>query len=290
MKKVRKMRKGDTLIEVTMAIAVFSLVSVISINLMDRGVSIIQGTLELTMTRNEIDAQAEALRYIQNSFLSERELVKSGSKGTLWQEYFNMWRRLTDTQNGLNNDPRTISTFPTSSCSDYYNGSTSKSDSVHTVATDKAFVINTRSIDPTDPTGTIVASSDTTTSTLFHETPLYPRLVFSAAKVTTGSNTGDDAVGQTNGTGDNSSNLLNEGGEGSVYDTVYAAEGIWIIATRDVTNVPTTVTDVSELEKYTPQFFDFHIRSCWNAPGDNYPSSIATIIRLYNPEYVEKEQ
>lgn len=37
----------------------------------------------------------------------------------------------------------------------------------------------------------------------------------------------------------------------------------------------------------TPEFFDFHIRTCWYAPGVKRPSTIATIVRLYNPELTE---
>ena len=68
MKKLSQiLKRGDTILEVTFAISVFSLVSVLSLQLMDRDVAIIQGALESEMARIEIDAQAEALRFIQNS-------------------------------------------------------------------------------------------------------------------------------------------------------------------------------------------------------------------------------
>ena len=55
---------GDTLIEVMFSVTVFALVIVVSINLMNGGINTAQKTLEVTMTRNEIDAQAEAIRFI----------------------------------------------------------------------------------------------------------------------------------------------------------------------------------------------------------------------------------
>lgn len=58
------LKKGDTIIEVILAITVFSLVAISAITLMNHGVSVVQRSLEITLARQEIDAQAEMLRYV----------------------------------------------------------------------------------------------------------------------------------------------------------------------------------------------------------------------------------
>ena len=68
-----KEKRGDTLIEVMLSIAIFSLVAIITINMMNDGLNTAQRTLETEMARNEIDAQAEALRFIHNNYVSERQ-------------------------------------------------------------------------------------------------------------------------------------------------------------------------------------------------------------------------
>ena len=54
----------------------FSIVAVVSINIMNSGLSSAQASLEITMARNEIDAQAEALRFIHDSYVTQRKLDK----------------------------------------------------------------------------------------------------------------------------------------------------------------------------------------------------------------------
>jgi len=62
--------RGDTLIEVLFAITIFSLVAVGGISIMNQGTATSQRALEITLVRQEIDAQAEALRFLNSSFVS----------------------------------------------------------------------------------------------------------------------------------------------------------------------------------------------------------------------------
>ena len=55
-------KRGDTIIEVMFAIAIFGLVAILSISSMNRGVVTAETTLEATTARDELNAQAEALR------------------------------------------------------------------------------------------------------------------------------------------------------------------------------------------------------------------------------------
>ncbi len=64
-------KKGDTIIEVTLAISIFAMLMVGSLSLMNAGLSRSQATMQLTMARNTIDAQAEALRFMNNAFISQ---------------------------------------------------------------------------------------------------------------------------------------------------------------------------------------------------------------------------
>ena len=275
-------RRGDTIIEIIFCFTIFSIITIVSIGLMNRNLSLIQGTLEISMARNEIEAQAEAIRFIHNSYLSERELVRDQNiDPTKWQEYRDLWQRLASVQNGLNNNPIKISKYSEQSCRQYYDAANVAGE-VHNIFTDKAFIVNTRKLDPKNPDSTIVSAREH--QSLFQEASLYPRLVFSNSS----------QVGVSNGK-DSSANL-NESNSGSnlyltpAFVTPYRIEGLWVIGTRDITNInnPEAIDD-SGLDQQTPEFYDFHIRTCWYGPNRNIPSIISTIIRLYNPEFIKKD-
>lgn len=285
LKKVIK--KGDTIIEVTFAITVFSLVSVLSIQIMDRDLATIQGTLESEMARNEIDAQAEALRYIQNAYLSERELATSE------REYMNLWLKLsrgtTETGGnaeaqrigtGLANDPAKISGYTSMECDKYYSGTVTDAGEFHNIFADHAFVLNTRKVDPNNIDETIVQSNinGIAQTSKFAETELYPRVLYTKGSDPAMTTNDMDALSEIFPEPSINPTLVAQ--TKKVYDSVARAEGIWVISAR-------------QQEKHigdVPEFYDFHIRTCWFAPGHDRPSTIATTIRLYNPEYIENQR
>ena len=57
------MRRGDTMVEVILAFAIFALIAVSTTFLMNRSLSMGQRSLEITLARQQIDSQAELLRY-----------------------------------------------------------------------------------------------------------------------------------------------------------------------------------------------------------------------------------
>lgn len=59
--------RGDTIIEVMFAIAIFSFVAISSLAIMNRGVATGERALEVTLVRQQINSQAEALRYIHEA-------------------------------------------------------------------------------------------------------------------------------------------------------------------------------------------------------------------------------
>jgi len=54
------------------------------------------------------------------------------------------------------------------------------------------------------------------------------------------------------------------------------SEGIWIEGVRSTE----TQTDAN---KQNVTYIDFHIKACWDAPGNGPPMTIGTIVRLYEP-------
>ena len=65
-----KKNNGDTLIEVLFAITVFALVVVGAISIMNQASATAQRALEITLVRHQIDAQAEALRFLNSSYVA----------------------------------------------------------------------------------------------------------------------------------------------------------------------------------------------------------------------------
>lgn len=61
-------QKGDTIIEVLLAVTVFSLVAVGSMTVMNQSANLAQQAVEITLVRQQIDAQAEALRAAHQAY------------------------------------------------------------------------------------------------------------------------------------------------------------------------------------------------------------------------------
>ena len=63
-------QRGDTIIEVMVAFAVFAMVAVGALTVMNQGTASAQNTLETTLVRQEIDKQAEMLRFLHQAYTS----------------------------------------------------------------------------------------------------------------------------------------------------------------------------------------------------------------------------
>ena len=84
-------KKGDTLIEVLLAVGIFSMIAISVVAIMSGGTSSAQTALETTLAREEIDAQAEALRYIHSSYINEKNSDNASlSSVALWRRITNM--------------------------------------------------------------------------------------------------------------------------------------------------------------------------------------------------------
>jgi len=67
--KTHRRSAGDTLIEVLFAITIFSFIVVTALSLMNQGAAASQRSLETTLVRQQIDGQAEVLRFLQESYV-----------------------------------------------------------------------------------------------------------------------------------------------------------------------------------------------------------------------------
>ena len=61
------MHKGDTIIELVLAFAIFSLCAIITVMILNKGVAISQQSLEKSLVRQQIDSQSEIIRYIHDT-------------------------------------------------------------------------------------------------------------------------------------------------------------------------------------------------------------------------------
>ena len=150
----RKNKKGDTLIEVTLAVGIFSMVAVAVMAVMNGGAASAQMALEATLAREEVDMQAEALRFIQSAYIAEKSGGESNGK------YGELWSEITEKASSVSED------FPPSECSVLYGDDGEAM---------RGFVINTRKL------GMDGARADDVVLTgkgKLRQAVTYPRLVY----------------------------------------------------------------------------------------------------------------
>ncbi len=78
---MKRHERGDTLVELVLAFAVFSLAAIGTLIIMNKGVSIAQRSLETTLVRQQIDGQAEMIRYIRDTDQVKWAEIKSKAIG-----------------------------------------------------------------------------------------------------------------------------------------------------------------------------------------------------------------
>ena len=191
--------RGDTIIEVLFAITVFSMVAIAGLSIMNQGTASAQRSLEVTLARHQMDAQAEAIRFIYDAYMAEyAESVESYSAAA--QEWVDIRDDTVDAASSF--------------------GELSDGRCLPSSAIDRSFVV--------DPVALQVNSNGFTSPTT------YSRLVYNQ----------NGAFAQ--------------------------AEGLWIQAVQ---------VDGSGNR---PGYIDFHIRTCWDAPGQAVPVTLGTIVRIYD--------
>jgi Tfp pilus assembly protein PilE len=230
-------KTGDTLVEVMFAVAIFSLVAISAVAVMNSGLSNTQATLESTMARTEIDAQAEALRFIQSSYVAERRdgADTDGYYATLWHKIV-----------ARANDPTEAATqYGPTSCAELYNHENNSG-----IYKLNGFAINVRKIGLSDDAEESLIKQDEK----FFAPATHPRIIYD-----------DDALL------DNTNSSEAE-----------RVEGIFVTAVKDPGSTKVDDTGV----KSGAVYYDFYIRTCWYASGKDLPTTISTVIRLYDPDVV----
>lgn len=263
--------KGDTLIEVALAIGIFSLVAITVVSVVSASTSGAQSSLELTITREELDAQAEALRFIHDSYVTG-----SQSKDTSENAYAALWQSIVGATDGsvrglaVNETTAKNSgalSYNPQTCSGLYNGS----GAVNRYTSDLIpFVINTRQLNnpsSANISNVVITSGQTGSSSVFYPPTTYPRIIYG------GRSFGSDVT---------SEDLLAQATESS--DRLQRVEGIYIIAVKDDGSPIVSGTGGSVSSK--PAYYDFYIRSCWMPIGSERASTISTVVRLYDPAVI----
>jgi len=195
---LRMRERGDTIIEVLFATTIFSMIAVGGLSIMSQGTAMAQRALEIGLVRQQIDAQADALRYLNQSYIAD-----FGRNGIATQQ----WNDVV-LANAISQATPFDQTAIGEKC-------------VLPIAGQKPFAVNLQKLGST-PLLTPVADAGT-----------YARVRYD--------------------------------------DPSVVAEGIWIQAVR------------SPVIPDQTGFYDFHIRACWQSPGQAIPMVIGTIVRLYEP-------
>ena len=218
------------------------MVAVAVVAVMSGGTSSAQTALETTLAREEIDAQAEALRFIQASYIADKNAGDESKYSELWE---NITSRAYNKDN-VTNISEDLSKYSPASCSDLYEGSNPIPE-----AKNYGFILNTRTLGTFVNPEDVVADSDK-----LEQAYTYPRLVF-------------------NDSGQLASDSFN--------NSLRGAEGIYIIAVKDPES-----TVIAGSNSKESAYFDFYIRTCWYGTGDQNPSTISTVMRLYDPDAIKE--
>ncbi|MBR5647571.1 hypothetical protein IKW73_01335 [Candidatus Saccharibacteria bacterium] len=155
---------GDTLIEVTLAVGIFSMVAVAVVSVVSTSTSNAQISLETTVTREQIDAQAEALRFIHSAYVSAVE-----NKEPSTNKYITLWKAITDKAN--NASVAGVLEYNPSSCAELYSGSEPP------IKKQNAFILDARHMSSSNPNAIIIPYNNKK----FTAASTYPRLVYNDA-------------------------------------------------------------------------------------------------------------
>ncbi len=122
---------------------------------------------------------------------------------------------------------------------------------------------------------------------IFHESASIYSLKVACMPVTAGITYDHEIIFSPDGdrSGGSDSDSLTETGN-RLYRTVAGVEGIWIIAVQSESG-GTYIDSATGAYAFHPEYYDFYIRTCWYKPTQDYPTTIGTIVRLYNPEIME---
>ena len=264
MVKGKGFKFGDTLVEVSIAIGIFSMVAIATVMVINASTSSTQAILEATITRDEIDAQAEALRFIQAAYSTGGEIDPNNPTS----DYGKIWKELSDKAINLSTATAPIkaavANYNPVTCSELYDTSNATS-----IIKQKGFIINPRALSSGNISDIIIRPAADSMG-LFKETKTYPRIVYN--------NTAE------------ANSLYNQSEESNAISAssfkITSVEGFYVIAVRDSDGTIIVSDNNKNSIETKSAYIDFYIRSCWFAPSADRPSTISTVIRLYDPSSI----
>lgn len=256
-KKNRK--KGDTLVEVALAVGIFSMVAIVVVSVVSASTSGAQNALETTLTREELDAQAEALRFIHDSYVNDLQ-----SKNTNDNKYAKLWQEITKNAatGALSYNPSTCDELYDSTTGTFKSGLTFNQGSSGSAAV--PFIINTRMLNQALTSTTIpqiVVRSGS--KNVFYTPSTYPRILYGTSVPTVD----ESLLDQTTITP----------------EQVARVEGFYIVASKGAHDI---VSGTASFAESKTAYYDFYIRSCWMPTGKSRASTISTVVRLYDPAII----
>lgn len=165
-------KKGDTLVEVTLAVGIFSMIAVAVVAIMSNGTSETQTALETTLTREEIDTQAEALRFIQSSAAAENP---SNSDDLADSPFSSLWESIKGQAisfSGLSTDTlkKAIYQYAPKDCRELYDKETEGN-----IFQQHAFIIDVSNLG-NGGEDSLISSNNSETTGKFITTSTYPRV------------------------------------------------------------------------------------------------------------------
>lgn len=86
-----KLQRGDTLVEVLLAMVILSVIMVGAFTVMARGATANETALEHTQVRMQLNAQSDMLRYLRDSFVNAKAMnaVATTPAAATWQQLVN---------------------------------------------------------------------------------------------------------------------------------------------------------------------------------------------------------
>ena len=169
-------KKGDTLIEVCIAIGIFSLIAIGVAAVMSSGVAGSQTALETTLSREEIDAQADALRFIHESRMREQNDGYEAEPDE--SSYSDLWNKIVENAIPADDpDITSITQYNPSTCKSLYNNENSEDlDQRGIIAKQNGFIIDTRKL--TTPGKALKFAKAEADKDIFDQAQTYPRLIY----------------------------------------------------------------------------------------------------------------
>ena len=266
----KKYLHGDTLVEVMLAIGIFSMVAVSVVAIMNSGTNSSQFALEVSLASQEVSNQKEALDFIGTAYMNDYSKSENES---LYTALYKRLDSLSSNISGNLNHP--------SSCQDLYQNG----------VIDNAFIIDINKlanyesllVDPSDPERKpsageleslaqeiIVQNPLGNTTKKLQPTLTYPRLLYTSGGIN------DSNVSLSDSSTSFTGNNVN----------LYAAEGIYIIAKKsDPKIIKPTNGNPSRVELGV----DCYIYTCWYSPGDQTPSVISDSTYISDPVTTRRE-